>query len=124
MAKVSAAEKAESIRELKKLLRPGSEVQCVLRHVSASGMSRRIDFFVIKGNETRRLTYLISRVLDYSLSNKDGALVVQGCGMDMGFSVVYGLGATLWPKGTKKPHGRRNGEPDHEGGYALKHRWL
>lgn len=24
----------------------------------------------------------------------------------------------------REPHGRRNGDPDSDGGYALKHRWL
>lgn len=28
------------------------------------------------------------------------------------------------PNGTDKPHGRRNGEPDSSGGYALKSRWM
>jgi hypothetical protein len=30
----------------------------------------------------------------------------------------------LWPNGTDTPHGTRNGEPDTNGGYALKHRWM
>jgi hypothetical protein len=55
--------------------------------------------------------------------NREG-IVVGGCGMDMGFHLVYNLGATLWPKGTEKPHGTRNGEPDTSGGYALKSRWI
>ena len=55
---------------------------------------------------------------------KQGGAIIQGCGMDMGFSLVYELGAYLWPEGTDKPHGTRNGEPDSDGGYALNHRWL
>jgi hypothetical protein len=34
------------------------------------------------------------------------------------------LGQKLWPNGTKKPHGARNGQPDESGGYALKQHWL
>jgi hypothetical protein len=40
--------------------------------------------------------------------------------MDMGFDLVYSLGSALWPNGTDTPHGTRNGEPDSDGGYALK----
>jgi hypothetical protein len=54
----------------------------------------------------------------------DGGIKIGGCGMDMGFDLVYSLGATLWPNGTRKPHGTRNGEPDSAGGYALNHRWM
>ena len=54
----------------------------------------------------------------------DNGVVVQGCGMDMGFDLVYSLGYAIWPKGTPKPHGKRNGEPDRDGGYALKHSWI
>jgi len=43
---------------------------------------------------------------------------------DMGFQIVYQLGQRMWPDGTPKPHGRRNGQPDSAGGYALKHQWL
>ena len=61
---------------------------------------------------------------------KPGATVYTSCshvarsGMDMGFAVVYDLGLSLWPAGTPAPHGTRNGEPDANGGYALKHSWL
>lgn len=52
-----------------------------------------------------------------------GGVRVGGCGMDMGFHIVYTLGHAMWPNGTRKPHGTRNGEPDTAGGYALKHKW-
>lgn len=51
-------------------------------------------------------------------------IAIGGCGMDMGFSLVYDLGRTLWPNGTPKAHSTRNGEPDRDGGYALKHQWI
>jgi hypothetical protein len=44
--------------------------------------------------------------------------------MDVCFAAVYNLGRTLWPNGTDKPHGTRNGTPDTDGGYALKNRSL
>ena len=115
--------KAEALKDLRKTLRPGDTVYSVLRHVSASGMSRRIDFYVMKKNRPVFLSGQIGRVLDLSRGKNDG-LVVGGCGMDMGFHVVHNLGYALWPKGTKKPHGTRNGEPDSDGGYALNHKWM
>jgi hypothetical protein len=114
----------EARRELKKYIRPHTVVYTLLRNCSASGMSRRIDVYVIRQNKPWRLTHLVAKLLGYSQSKSDYALVVGGCGMDMGFHVVYSMGRMLWPHGTRKPHGERNGEPDREGGYAIKHSWL
>jgi hypothetical protein len=110
-------------KQLRKILKPGATVFCVLRSVSRSGMNRTISFFAIQGKDLRNLDAYISDALGYRWV-EGGGLSVSGCGMDMGFSVVHNLGSALWPKGTKKPHGRRNGEDDFAGGYALKHSWL
>lgn len=116
--------KAQESAQLKKWLKPGATVYCVLRHVSTSGMSRRISFFAIHKGEMRLLDGCIETLTSYKRhASKDG-IRVDGCGMDMGFAVVYALGAAMWPKGTPKPHGRRNGEPDSDGGYALTSIWL
>jgi hypothetical protein len=55
---------------------------------------------------------------------KNNGVKVAGCGMDMGFHLIYSLSYALFPKGTDAPHGTRNGVPDSDGGYALKHEWL
>lgn len=118
--------KAEAIKYLQGMLKPGDTVYCILRNVSRSGMSRQIDFLVAEsdaGCKPHSISGLIADALEYPQAD-GGALKVSGCGMDMGFNVVYNLGATLWPNGTPNPHGRRNGEPDSDGGYALKHSWL
>ena len=115
--------KEEALRDLRKILKPGDTVHTVLRHVSASGMSRRIDLYKLVKGDRVYLTTLAARAMGDKVSDK-GGIIVSGCGMDMGFHLVYNLGATIWPKGTKKPHGTRNGEPDHDGGYALKHAWI
>lgn len=109
---------------LRKILKPGDTVWCVLRHVASSGMSRRIDFYKMIGNEPRYLSGHIADLLGLKLHNTRDGITLRGCGMDMGFHVVYETGQALWPDGTKTPHGSRNGEPDSVGGYALKHRWL
>lgn len=93
------AEKAEACDRLRDLVKPGERVYCVLRHVSASGMQRRIDFYSI--GEDKRPLYLsgyIATALGMRRHDKQG-LVVNGCGMDMGFHVVYELARTLWPEG-------------------------
>lgn len=122
--KAKQAEMAEAQATLRTLLNPGDTVYCVLRNVSRSGMSRHIDFYTLKEGEPRWLSSLMARALDYRQAERGDALKVSGCGMDMGFHVVYVLGQTLWPQGTDKPHGTRNSEPDSTGGYALKSRWL
>ena len=117
-----AKQKAYAIRNLRLSLDPKDTIYTVLRHVSASGMSRRLDVFIMFDNEPHRITNSVAYATGYQL--KDGQIVVGGCGTDAGFSVVYSLGCALWPEGTPVPHGTRNGQPDSDGGYALKHRWI
>jgi hypothetical protein len=108
---------------LLEILKPGDTVYTVLRHVSASGMSRNIDLYVMREDRPVYLSGYASTLIGWPLAKRQG-IVVGGCGMDNGFHLVYTLGALLWPDGTGEPHGVRNGEPDRAGGYALKHSWL
>lgn len=105
---------------LRRKLKPGSKVYTILKHVSASGMRREISVVIANKNEVIELDYHVSKLLDASIG-PNGGIICHGCGMDMGFDLVYRLGYHLWPKGTRKPHGTRNGAPDSHGGYALKH---
>ena len=122
-AKGKAARAEYCKAELRTLLAPGAKVYCILRSVSSSGMSRAISLYVKSEGDMRNIDSLSAGALGYKLSKKEG-LLVSGCGMDMGFLLVYSLGSTLWPAGTETPHGSRNGKPDTDGGYALKHVWL
>lgn len=79
---------------------------------------------VFKEVRIRSIGYLAAKAMGDNYDSDRSGIKSSGCGMDMGFALVYSLGATIWPKGTPKPHGKRNGEPDREGGYALKHSWL
>ncbi len=116
------------------LVKPGSDVYTQVTHVSSSGMSRSIRLFVLStrsnGNGRKRIPCIVditrraAVALDYKIDEKNGGLKMGGCGMDMGFAAVYNLGSVLWPKGTRRPHGIRNGQPDKSGGYALNQRWL
>lgn len=115
--------RAQVLRDIKKIVKPGQTIYCTLRHVSASGMQRRISLHTIHKGELVSLDFSTAILTGRTRSDK-GGIVCNGCGMDMGFDLVYSLGYAIWPKGTPKPHGRRNGEPDSDGGYALKHCWI
>lgn len=121
------AERAENVKLLRKWLRPGTTVYTVLRSVSRSGMTRGIDLYCVKNGEIRYLSGYAGQIL--GLRRTDNGLQVGGCGMDMGFHVVYSLSSALYPKGFKLGKGNhgRNGDTsgfDRDGGYALNHRWL
>ena len=119
--------KVEAIKHLRKLLKPGTTVYSVLRHVSASGMTRRIDFYTVVKGDIVCLSGWIADATGYRRSKNHDGLVVQGCGMDMGFAVVYDLSRTIYPKGFKLKGWRRNDDckdADYDGGYALKSRWM
>lgn len=156
MSKKIDTERADAIKQLRAMLKPGATVNTILRHCSASGMTRVIDLVIThrpvdleypllpperaeyKGQrdydgtptrkrrapEIRSIGWLAAKAMGDTYDRKREGIKIGGCGMDMGFALVYNLGATLWPNGTPKPHGTRNGEPDNAGGYALKHRWL
>jgi len=124
-------EKDEALNSLRSMLKPGDKIYTILRHVSNSGMSRRISCFIIKGKDAGPycIDWHIEKLGLYNRHKKHEGLVVGGCGMDMGFAVVYNLSSKLFPKGFKLAKGQygRNGDKsgyDNNGGYALKQVWL
>lgn len=133
--KQAELERSASLAELRELIKPGDTVYSVLRHVSRSGMSRAISFYVYQDNKPFQLDYHISKVCGYSLHRKYEGLSVGGCGMDMGFSVVYNLSDTLYGGigykclGEKCPSnyhvngGEMGKETLHRDGYAVGQRW-
>lgn len=140
-------DKEEAIEFLREILKPGDVVYCILRHVSKSGMTRHISFL---SKDLRGITHFVGLATGYKVSPKDGGLVVGGCGMDMGFHVVYSLGRILFPggfgiegtmldgrkfrpstkseaEGSNATFFGRNGDTsgwDNDGGYALRREWL
>jgi len=98
--KTSQIEKAVAIEQLRALLKPGDTVYCVLRSVSRSGMSRNISFFI---QDHTCIDVYIHDALSYSFAKSGSGLCVGGCGMDMGFAVVYDLGMKLFPDGFGVP---------------------
>lgn len=114
----------EAIETLKENIKPNDMLYTQLEHVTKSGMTRYIKVRQIKDDYPYDWTYLAAKALGWTYSDKHHGIKVGGCGMDMGFHLIYTLGQVLWPDGTPEPHGVRNGEPDSCGGYALKQRWL
>lgn len=147
------AYRAQAKADLLEFIRPGDTIYCILRHVSASGMSRRISLYAMHEGKPRNITGTAAIAMDRRLNRDEFSIVVGGCGMDMGFHLVYSLGFHLFPDGfgivgsngiisdlrplTKEKaadavtagyrfHGR-NGDSsgwDNDGGYALRHEWL
>lgn len=117
-----AARREYACKVLRTMIKPNQTIYSVLRSVSKSGMSRDISFFIVHKGALRNIDCLMSDAC--AIGEGKQGLKFGGCGMDMGFSGVYSLGINLWPNGTRKPHGMRNGVPDTNGGYALKHKWL
>ena len=74
-------------------------IYSIVRSVSSSGLSRKIDFYVIQDNELIWITPGIRDILDYKQDAKTGALKVNGTGMDMCFHVVNSLGYKLHSDG-------------------------
>ncbi len=105
-------------RLLNEYLSDTNTVYTVLRGVSSSGMTRHISLVVAGLDNTGKpalydITYHASKVLGDKLTERDGHRVikVQGCGMDMGFHLVYSLSSVLYAG-------------QERAGYVLSHRWL
>ncbi len=125
-------------RWLRECLQPGDTVYTILRHVSVSGMSRSIAVVGIVDSDIRDFTWQAALVTGYKFDDRRGGVKVRGCGMDMGFALVYELGAALFPDGfpcigdgcpsNDHSNGDRDYTPGHavhkDGGYALRHAWL
>jgi len=122
--KAQQAERAEAIDRLRQWIKPGDTVYTVLDHVSSSGMSRAIRVLVptINGREVESAApggkptdyirkdsvhvdflhpnWAVGKALGLRHWRKHGreqdALVMGGCGMDMGFALVYELSQTLY----------------------------
>jgi hypothetical protein len=74
---------------LRKYLDRESIVYTVLRHVSKSGMMREIDLYTIKDGGLIYLTGYAAVAMGDNRNKNTGAIRVPGCGMDMGFHLVY-----------------------------------
>jgi len=115
---------AEWLQEMRAEIKPGDTIITVLRGVSASGMSRHIDVyrFYVKNGKVRRdwLSPRVAAVCGFTFDDKKECLRVSGCGMDMGYHVVYSLSRVLFTDGFTDSSGWLS----NDGGYALRQEWL
>lgn len=112
-------ERAEAREKLRAIVDPSKRVYTMLRHVSASGMSRDISLFVVEGDTLRNITYLAAQALGERVRDSHGqrAIRVSGCGMDMGFHLVYNLSWALYSTGDLAADNARRA------GYVLRQEW-
>lgn len=97
-------ERAEEL--LKEWFPKGSTAHTTVVHVARSGMSRHIKVFAITGERIQNISYYVATYLDWRYTNKE-AVFVGGCGMDMGFHLIYTLSSCLY-----------------DDGYAIKQSWV
>lgn len=107
-------EQAEALAKLQDRLQPGTTVYTVLRHVSASGMSRSIQLLTVVDGTIVDISYMAARALDRKQDTSNGGIKCHGAGMDMGFELVYSLSRKLFA-GTLDSA---------DAGYLLTQRWL
>lgn len=94
--------------------RDGSPViYTFLRHVSKSGMSRDITLKIVDGDGTLRdITYTAALAIGEKPRDNYGRRVIRvhGCGMDMGFHLVYSVSHALY-------------DGQERAGYVISHEW-
>ena len=99
--------------QLRDMLGDKPNVYTILRSVSSSGMSRHISLKIVHRGELIDITYLAARVMGDKLSEKLGhnTIRVNGCGMDMGWHLVYNLSSTIYAGADRA-------------GYVINQRWI
>ena len=121
--------------ELRDMFPVGSTVRVRLEHVSRSGMARDIAVMGPDGTNVSRLVAAAGE----RMSPYREAIRVGGCGMDMGFALVYSMASGMYRDafaciGDRCPSNDHTNEwrtPDYtpgrlhsDAGYALGHRWV
>lgn len=109
MARVSKSdsERAEAIARLREWIKPGDVVYTILRHRSRSGMSRTIDVLGIDPSEKGAggsprvfaFGWNVAKALGWTFDREREGVKVSGCGMDMGFHLVYAMSSAMFPEG-------------------------
>lgn len=141
----SKSDRAEARESLAGQIKPGDTISTILRHVSRSGMSRSISVMIPSADhpgEIQNLSFRAAAAIAATMDRDRDAVKVSGCGMDMGFHVVYALSSALYPDGfgcigtgcpsndhsngdrERAKHNKARPHWHRDGGYALRHRWI
>jgi len=93
-------EKQEAIARLRDWLKPGDTVYTINRHTSSSGMSRVLSTVILKDGTDLHPNHAVATACRMPLVAKNGhdGIRIGGCGMDMGFALVYELSHTIYPE--------------------------
>ena len=102
-------ERAKILKQvLKKVFPKGATAYTSITKVAPSGMSRHI---MVLGSAKKgivdNLSAYVAELLDCKYKDDTRSVFVGGCGMDMGFHLVYTLSSVLY-----------------DDGYAIKQEWL
>lgn len=83
-----------------------------LKHVSSSGMSSDMKVLAVLDGQILDVTWYVSKIIG-TLKERNGQRVIRvgGCGMDMGFHVVYTVSAVLYGY-------------EERGAYTIRHEWI
>jgi|TARA_S200002703_G_scaffold56765_1_gene49501 hypothetical protein len=100
-------EEERIISHLEEMFPKGSTAFTEVTKVSKSGMSRHIKIMRPYNDEVENLSWYVAKLLGWTYKDNTRSIFVRGCGMDMGFHVIYTLAQALYGDG-----------------YALKQRWL
>ena len=100
-------EQLEALNYLKERIKKGDTLFTSVQKVSASGMSRHIKVLGIKDNSPLFWSWYVATALGYKYKEQTNAVSINGCGMDMGFHLIYTLSQKLF-----------------NDGYAIKQRWI
>ena len=112
---VTEYNKVEAIAYLKTILTPGQIVYTVLKSVSSSGMSRKIDLLIVNDGNIQNINFYVLQSEGSSTEKWEKGITANGCGMDMGFNLVYNLSYRLFNDPNNK---------ETDAGYKLKQQWL
>lgn len=133
-------ERAEARDRLRDLLASVDVIYTVLTHTSRDGMSRAIKPVISTHPDgVRDITHLVAAATGDKI-HRNGGITMGGCGMDMGFALVYNIGRTVigdqpWQcRGDRCPSNEHVNSPRvpygpevihaSDGGYRFRHTWL
>ena len=141
--KMIAEQEQEEFRgKLREILTLGQVVYTNLRYRSRSGMLHCISLHTKEADGIRDITYWAAKAMGDKISEEHGGIKAGGCGMDMGFHLVYNLGHALFRDGVPctgesdgpnrcRSNAHTNGDQEYsktkthgDGGYAFYHQWL
>ncbi len=102
-------QKQQAIKDLKRLVKPDSEILVNIHSVSKSGMTRKMSAYVITKSKVydckkekyvnkptlQKLNFYIAEADVFKL-DKNGYLTIGGCGMDMACDLSYSLKCALF----------------------------